>query len=573
MVKNFRQLLSLVPRRTLALALLVTVVTSASANAVPVLLGRLVNAMQVSQQRGTVAAEWPGLALFYLGVILAVFLAREGLQLLRKFLARQVGTRVEKELTLAVVERLLRADLGLFAASKLGTLQARVKHGVGAGVQLLKLGLQDLVPAVLTVACALAYVLYIHPPAGLLLLVALPVMLLLATWRRRAQAQDRLAVQRAEEALSGALVEQMSGIEYLRAANRHDREVERVAHVAEERQRSAFSQQFRAALFDAAAALNEWFFQIGILGCALLFTFSAQAPFGTTLTLWYVYFNILHALKDLFAKLDQAHEGKSRLDDVQALLQEPADRSFAPVVGNDGASLSLAHRRPLLVTRDVVVEYRTPAGATRRALDGVTLEIKTGEVVGIAGASGSGKSTLVKLLLRLVHPSAGQVSLAGTPLEAVSREALARLVAYVGQEPFLFSGTVAENIAYGTAGACHADIVRAAELVGLHDEIVRSPGGYEAAVGERGRNLSGGQRQRLALARALLQDAPVLVLDEATSALDSANEQRVLRAVLAGRPGRTVLLVAHRPAALQAADRVLTFDAGRLVTASRSGGR
>jgi ATP-binding cassette subfamily B protein len=207
----------------------------------------------------------------------------------------------------------------------------------------------------------------------------------------------------------------------------------------------------------------------------------------------------------------------------------------------------------------VVVEY----GRTR-ALAGVSLRIDAGEVVGIAGPSGGGKSTLAKLLLRMVHPSAGGVLLGGVPLETVSRETVARLIAYVGQEPFLFTGTVAENIAYGCDDASRADLERVCELVGLHDEIMAMPGGYNASVGERGLFLSGGQRQRLAIARALLQDAPILVLDEATSALDPANEQRVLRALLADRGARTVLLVAHRPSALAAADRVLTLNQGRL---------
>jgi ABC-type multidrug transport system fused ATPase/permease subunit len=199
----------------------------------------------------------------------------------------------------------------------------------------------------------------------------------------------------------------------------------------------------------------------------------------------------------------------------------------------------------------------------RPALDGLTLNIRPGELVGVAGPSGSGKSTLARLLLRLAHPAAGSVRLGGRPLEDLSRPDLGGLAAYVGQSPFLFAGTAAENIAYGCGHVALADIEHAARLSGIHEEIAGRPGGYGAAVAEGGRNLSGGQRQRIALARAFLKGAPLLVLDEATSALDPLAERRVLRS-LARLGGRTVLFVTHRLASLRGADRVLVLDRGRL---------
>src|SRR5207248_8926846 len=135
----------------------------------------------------------------------------------------------------------------------------------------------------------------------------------------------------------------------------------------------------------------------------------------------------------------------------------------------------------------------------------------------VAGRSGSGKSTWIKVLLRLVHPCGGRVTVGGVPLEDLPRETIGQAFGYVGQTPFVFAGTVAENIAYGNEGATPEDIRHAAELAHLHDEIMALPDGYETAVTERGQNLSGGQRQRLAIARILLKGPPILILDEATS--------------------------------------------------------
>jgi ATP-binding cassette subfamily B protein len=147
----------------------------------------------------------------------------------------------------------------------------------------------------------------------------------------------------------------------------------------------------------------------------------------------------------------------------------------------------------------------------------------------------------------------------------VTREDIGRLFGYVGQNPFVFSGTVAENIAYGSEGATPEEIRRAAELAHLHDEIVQMPGGYGAEIRERGSNLSGGQRQRLAIARILLKRPQVLILDEATSALDNISERHVQRALGVVDPDRTTILVAHRLSTLRDADRIFVFDGGRIV--------
>jgi ATP-binding cassette subfamily B protein len=151
------------------------------------------------------------------------------------------------------------------------------------------------------------------------------------------------------------------------------------------------------------------------------------------------------------------------------------------------------------------------------------------------------------------------------PLETISREAIGDLIGYVGQNPFVFAGTIAENISYGREDANLDEIQCAAEMACIHDEILEMPGGYQAHVAERGQNLSGGQRQRLALARVFLKNPPILILDEGTSALDNINERRVQQAINAARADRTVILVAHRLSTLLDTDRILVFDQGRVV--------
>jgi ATP-binding cassette subfamily B protein len=195
----------------------------------------------------------------------------------------------------------------------------------------------------------------------------------------------------------------------------------------------------------------------------------------------------------------------------------------------------------------------------------VSLVIRHGETIGVAGRSGSGKTTWLRVLMRLTHPTAGRVRLGGVPFESVSREAIGRLIGYVGQSPFVFAGTIADNIAYGSETPSEEDIRRAAQLAHFHGEILAMPGGYEAEVSERGQNLSGGQRQRLALARVFVKNPPILILDEGTSALDTICERNVQRAINEAQVDRTVILVAHRLSTLRDADRILVFDEGKIV--------
>jgi ATP-binding cassette subfamily B protein len=267
-------------------------------------------------------------------------------------------------------------------------------------------------------------------------------------------------------------------------------------------------------------------------------------------------------LNEIHRVLDEGHESSLLVGDLLKMLAEPVDPSFTTA---DAPLPRLDRGAPVLRVDRVAVEYVTAEAQRRRVLDGVSLAIQHGETIGVAGRSGGGKSTWLKVLLRLVHPTAGGAHLAGVPLEAVSRRAIGDLIGYVGQSPFLFSGTIAENIAYGCKHVSRTAIERAARMAHIHDEIVQMAGNYDALVAERGQNLSGGQRQRLALARAFLKDPPILILDEGTSALDTISERKVQHAIAEARHDRTVILVAHRLSTLRDANRIVVFDGGRIV--------
>jgi ATP-binding cassette subfamily B protein len=560
--QRLRQIAGLIPandRRALALAAFLALLTGGLTILGLALLAQLLNAANASFAGPAPQGRIWGL----LGLMGLAILGRETCRLLGRYLVQSRSIRLGKELTIALAARQHRADLAALGAEPVGARVGRLLAAAKWFERTLRLVFLDLLPNVCTLVFALAFALATQPWIGLLLLGVIPAALCIEMHQMARDRGAHAEVLQCKDRLDGALVEQFGGIEHVRAANTRQREIARLAGILEAWRSKQLRLYLRTLVFSSLRITSGWLFQFGVIGVAVALSGMGKMPITDIAVYGNLFFSVYLPLWGIHFALSEARENAPRQGDLLAGLVEPADRSFAPAASSEPLAVP-GNGEVLLETRALVVEYRGHAGS-HRALDRVSVQINAGEIVGIAGRSGSGKSTLVKVLLRLVHPTAGDACLAGVPLEAVSRTALSRLVGYLGQEPYLFAGTIAENIALGRETASRAAIRRAAMQVGLHDEIMRKPGGYDAAVGERGRNLSGGQRQRLALARVFLHDAPVLVLDEATAALDPANEQRVLRALRKSHPRRTVLLVAHRPAALQATDRVLVFDDGCLV--------
>jgi len=207
-----------------------------------------------------------------------------------------------------------------------------------------------------------------------------------------------------------------------------------------------------------------------------------------------------------------------------------------------------------------------PSGpALVRALDNVSLKIEAGATVAVVGHTGAGKSTLAGLAPRLMDPTEGSVLLDGTDLRDLSPDELRRHIGFVPQETFLFSATIAGNIAFGVEDATPEEIRRAAELAGLAGDIESFPKGYETMVGERGITLSGGQKQRTAIARAILRNPRILILDDALSSVDTLTEERILEGLAGAMRGRTVILISHRVSTVRQADRIVVLEHGRIV--------
>ncbi len=555
-------------RIALAGSVAVMMVASLANTAIPLYLGRLVDEVNPESHRGMTRSGLASLAAGYLGILGVCYVVREALNVLRRSLVENTCTRIDRDMSIRVVAHLMKADLAMLGREQVGALHTRITRSVDGLVRFLRLSFLDFLPAMLTGSFALAAAIAKEPRIALAMAGVAPISISLTLYQLITQKGVRLGLMRTREAMDGTVIEQLGGLDYIRAADTHELEVRRIANAAERRRVQEVRHHFEMSLFGCGKALNEGFFHLLVIAFAIHLFLGGSIRYGDILTFSVLYMNIMAPLNEIHRFIDEAHESSLKVGDLVEILGHPPDPSFRP---ERPRTPVIAVGEPLFSARDLVVDYKTADGRTRRALHSISLEVRHGETIGVAGRSGCGKSTWLRVLMRLIHPGGGEVLIGGVPVECVGREAIGQLIGYVGQNPFIISGTIAENIAYGSEDVPFEEIVRVARLACIHDEIQAMPDGYDSAVTERGMNLSGGQRQRLALARVFLKNPPVLILDEGTSALDNISERRVQRAIDAAREDRTVILVAHRLTTLMSADRIFVFEDGRVVESGTYG--
>ncbi|GAA4663690.1 ABC transporter ATP-binding protein [Streptomyces chumphonensis] len=490
-----------------------------------------------------------------LGSVALVVVLRSWLGWRQRRTAARAGALVRVRLRDALVDRLGELGPAHLEGARAGAVRTTLVDGVEGVDAYVSRYLPQLLITCATPPLLLAAVGLIRPAV---LLALLPALLLALLGPR---AWDRLLARRGGEhwdtyeELGADYLEALQGMPTLRAAGAVGRTRARLERRSAALHRATVA-KLRVSLVDTG--LTDLAVQGGTVAAALLACWSA-ATGATTATGTYLLLLLIsecfRPVRDLAREWHAGYLGASAADGIAAL------RTARPRT-SDGGTRDARWARPPAV-RFEHVGFRYP-GALRPALHDVTFTARAGRTTAVVGPSGAGKSTLLALLLRQHAPDQGRVLLDGTDVGRYTLAALRRGVAVVSQDTYLFHATVADNLRLAAPDADDAALRAAARTAGIHDEIAALPDGYATVVGERGANLSGGQRQRLALARALLADAPVLVLDEATSAVDERREAHVLRELADAARGRTCLVIAHRLASVRHADHIVVLAGGRV---------
>ena len=469
-----------------------------------------------------------------------------------------VGERILTDIRRAVFSHLLRLDAAYFDTHRVGELTSRLTGDVAIVRAAIGWSFSSMLRGFVTLIGAVILMFLTSPYLALAVVVITPILTIpMVVVGRRLRRMSRRA-QDAIAEMSATATEALGAPKTIKSFTQETEQSRIYGERAEE------SYQAEMTRVVARSALQTIVTFVATAGLVILVWWGARAVIDGQVSGGQLAQFMIYAL--------MASTALSSLSEMAGTLQSVA-----------GASERLAEildTQPTLVQPDAPLAFRVPSGGTvafegvdfaygvrddRPVLSGVSFAVRKGETVALVGPSGAGKSTIFALVQRFYDVQEGTIRVDGLDIRQVDQQALRRQFAYVEQEPTIFAGTIADNIRFGRPEAGDSEI-RAAAAAALVDEFVGDlPDGYETLVGERGVTLSGGQKQRLAIARALLKDAPILLLDEATSALDAQSERLVQIALGRLMRGRTALVIAHRLATIRDADRILVFDHGRLI--------
>jgi ABC-type multidrug transport system fused ATPase/permease subunit len=483
-------------------------------------------------------------------------LVRLVLSVLRRVVAGEVSLGVELDLRNALYGHLQRLELGFFDRQQTGQLMSRATVDLQSVRFFLGYGLVFIAQALVTIALAAVAMFILQPGLAAISLAPVPFVVLIANrYGHRSRPAMQEAQQRIAE-LTADAEENVSGVRVVKAFAQEERQLNRFRHTVQR----VFDQQMLATRIQAL--YNPLISFLPNLGLAAILLFGGRQVIDGTLSLgaftaFYAYLLMLispmRTLGYMLGAAQRSTASGARM--FQVLDREPRIESApgTPPLPDGGGHV---------VLRGVGLTFE---GATHPALSNIDLDVPAGQVVALVGAMGSGKSALVSLLPRLYDVSTGAVEIDGADVRTVDVRSLRQAIAVVNDDPFLFSATVHENIAYARADASREEVQRAAVAAQADGFISRLPDGYDTRVGERGLTLSGGQRQRIAIARAILADPRILILDDATSSVDTSTEGEIKRALGDVLTGRTTFVIAHRLSTISLADRIVVLEAGRVV--------
>nr|WP_199301808.1 ABC transporter ATP-binding protein [Sphaerospermopsis sp. FACHB-1194] len=472
-----------------------------------------------------------------------------------KLLWRNLGQNIQHNLRLDAYKHLQDLELAYFEERSTGGLMSILNDDVNQLERFLDVGANDIIQVITTIVIIGSAFFILAPSVAWMAMLPMPFILGGSVAFQKLLAPRYANVREKVGLLNGRLSNNLSGITTIKSFTSEDYEAARI-----ESESNAYRvSNAKAIAFSAAYIPIIRMFILAAFTILLIFggmqVIAGNLAVGAYSSLVFLVQLLLWPLTRLGDTFDLYQRAMASTNRVMDLLDTPIEIH----TGNINLPMELV--RGAVEFQNVTFAYKDRLPVIKH----LSLEIPAGNTIAIVGSTGSGKSTLVKLLLRFYEAQYGKITLDGVNLQSLNLRDLRRCIGLVSQDVFLFHGTVAENIAYGTFDASQEDIIMAAKVAEADDFIMRLPQGYETIVGERGQKLSGGQKQRIAIARAVLKNPPILILDEATSAVDNETEAAIQRSLERITVNRTTIAIAHRLSTIRNADCIYVMEHGQLV--------
>ena len=495
------------------------------------------------------------LILIFGGVLLVAYVLKMLMKYSVDYFGHMVGTHMQADMRKEIFSKLEKLPFSYFDNNETGQIMSRITNDLQEISELAHHGPETLVMTSFSLIFSLFYLSSINITLALIVFACSPLLVIITVIVRKKHLESSRKARRSLSKINGDVNSSISGIRITKAFNNADKEIEKFETGNKAFVEAKRGQYFTMAIQHASTVFVTDIFNVVVLISGGIFLYNGQITFGDYSTFIVSVNMFTSPILQLVQWMEQFDEGVTGFERFCEILDLPIEEdkkeaiTLEKVHGDirfDNASFSYNHDED------------------REVLDHISFVVPQGKTVALVGPSGGGKTTICHLLPKFYHPDAGVISIDGTDIEDITMESLRENIGIVQQDVFLFSGSFADNIAYGRNDASFEEIVEAAKKANIYDYIMSLPAGFDTQIGERGVRLSGGQKQRLSIARVFLKNPSILILDEATSALDNTTEALIQEALNTLKKGRTTIVVAHRLSTIKNADQILVVANGKI---------
>ena len=482
--------------------------------------------------------------------MLALFLLRTAAQWFVAYLGHMMGVRIEADMRSAIFAHMQKLGFSFYDKNRTGLLMSRVTTDLFDITELAHHGPEDLFISIVTLIGSFIVVWRIQRTLALVLMIAVPLIVGFVAYRRRRMMAASRAVKQRIAGINAEIESSISGIRVAKAFCNEHEEIEKFSRCTSEYVVSRKEYYKVMAGFFSGTELMMNLMSLSVICVGSYLIMKNRMDIATLVTFNMYVASVQSPIRKLTQFTEQFTQGMAGFQRFRAIMHETPD-----IVDSPDAQ-PLDHVDGDIAFNDVTFTYDEKKDAV---LEHVNLHIRPGEMLALVGPSGGGKTTLCQLIPRFYEATEGTITLDGRDIRKIRLADLRGSIGIVQQDVFLFAGSILENIRYGKPGATMEEVVEAAKLAEIHEDIMNMPEGYDTIVGERGILLSGGQKQRVSIARIFLKNPRVLILDEATSALDTATERKIQAAFDRLAKGRTTLVIAHRLSTIKNADEIVVI--------------